>query len=60
MEKIEEFIKMSELRKMSDEELKNLAICRKYATKKELTGMERADILARIMRAQLNAGLQYR
>ena len=55
-----EFIKMLELRKKSDEELKNLAICRKYATKKELAGMERADILARIMRKQLNAGLQYK
>ena len=53
------FIKMTELRQMSEDELLELAVSRKYATKMEVYRMDRPDLLARIMRLQLDAGLQY-
>lgn len=53
------FIKMTELRKMSEDKLVELAVSRKYATKMEVYRMDRGDLLARIMRLQLDAGLQY-
>lgn len=53
------FIKMTELRQMSEDEQVELAVSRKYATKMEVYRMDRADLLARIMRLQLDAGLQY-
>lgn len=53
------FIKMTELRKLSEDKLLELAVSRKYATKMEVYRMDRADLLARIMRLQLDAGLQY-
>lgn len=53
------FIKMTELRQMSEDELVELAVSRKYATKMEVYRMSRPDLLARIMRLQLAAGLQY-
>lgn len=53
------FIKMTELRQMSEDELVELAVSRKYATKMEVHRMDRGDLLARIMRLQLDAGLQH-
>ena len=48
------YIKMADLRQMKNCELAQLAIKRKYATAKEVIKMTRADMLARIMRLQLN------
>ncbi|MBP5400335.1 MAG: hypothetical protein J6Y35_01755 [Bacteroidales bacterium] len=53
------FIKMKELRQMSEDELVELVVSRKYATKMEVYRMDRPDLLARIMRLQLDAGLQH-
>ena len=53
------FIKMTELRQMSEDELVELVVSRKYATKMEVYRMDRPDLLARIMRLQFDAGLQY-
>ena len=50
---------MEELRQMSEDELVELAVSRKYATKMEVYRMGRPDLLARIMRLQLDAGLQH-
>lgn len=50
---------MEELRQMSEDELVELTVSRKYATKMEVYRMDRGDLLARIMRLQLDAGLQY-
>ena len=44
---------------MSEDELVELSVKRKYATKMEVYRMDRPDLLARIMRLQLNAGLQF-
>lgn len=48
---------MTELRKLSEDKLLELAVSRKYATKMEVYRMDRPDLLARIMRLQLDAGL---
>ena len=53
------FIRMTELRQMSEDELVELAVSWKYATKMEVYRMDRPDLLARIMRLQLDAGLQH-
>ena len=58
-EKRPTFITMTELRRMSEDELVELSVKRKYATKMEVYRMDRPDLLARIMRLQLNAGLQF-
>lgn len=53
------FIKMKELRQMSEDELVELVVSRKYETKMGVYRMDRPDLLARIMRLQLDAGLQH-
>ena len=53
------FIKMTELRQMSEDKLVELAVSRKYSNKMEVYRMDRPDLLARIMRLQLDAGLQF-
>lgn len=50
---------MEELRGLSEDELVELVVSRKYATKMEVYRMARPDLLARIMRLQLDAGLQF-
>lgn len=54
-EKRPTFITMVALRKMSEDELVELSVKRKYATKMEVYRMARPDLLARIMRLQLDA-----
>lgn len=44
---------------MSEDELVELVVSRKYATKMEVYKMDRPDLLARIMRLQLDARLQH-
>lgn len=53
-----QFITMSSLRDMSNEELTELATKRNYTTEEEGSTMYRPDLIARIMRLQLDNGLQ--